>query len=260
MRSKSHILIVLLISIVPLMARSENSGNMLIFRSLTIAIMDGYVTDNKQLPTSWDDIPMIRNMKGDPSVQNPRELKVINMLALVPNAPVLEITHGVSPRLRGMKLFAISRFESVDPVFSKKADDLMEGGRYLILVSQDMSDIIVNWISEPEAKLVLRQLREFDPAKQPLAFADVTESERALETKKELFNGQIRDAYNKQIPQMPKNEGLKHNSQKPREYSPLDSNESIDAKVTRSFGCWSIAGLAVLASIIAWLKLRRAKS
>lgn len=256
----SYYIFYLFISIMPLMARSELSGNLVILRNLTIAIKDEYVTDNKRLPESWDDIPMIQNMKSDLSSQNPRELKVINMLALVPNSPIVQDIPNSLIKLRNMKLFAISRSEGIDPVFSKKVAATTEGGRYVILVSPDMSDIFVNWISEAEAQVILRQLKEFDPAKQPLAFVDITESERAVETRNDAFRSQITEAYNEKNPQLPENESTNQRVQKNRDFYQIDSGENVNGRVTHSFGWWLIAGFVALASIIAWLKSRMSKS
>ena len=254
MKNLSYISIFIFTSIIQLAARSEISGNMVIFRSLTIAIMDDYVTYNKKLPNSWADIQMIRDMQTNISNENPRQLKVINMLSIVPNAPVLYEAPGISKRLQNMKLFAISRSDSVDPVFSKGSTDIEKVGRYLILASMDMSDIVVNWVTEAEAQAVLGQLKGFDPVKQPLAFADTTESERSATNSKEMLGRQITASYNEQVSQVPNNDDANHQVGKPENNSTGNSSDIADAE-TKSYGWLLIGCFTVFVFIFRWLKL-----
>jgi hypothetical protein len=162
-------------SIMHLHAGGDATITLGICRDISMSLKDDFIDQGKSLPASFEDFPMLKS-----SVEKyPGILKHLNTLAIVPNAPIIGEELGISRSRSGRKIFAISRNVSFDYAKNKYSSDPVKGGRYIVAIESPSQDYPGSWISEPEAQIIFKQLKGFDPAKQPLAFqnmnADVSE-------------------------------------------------------------------------------------
>lgn len=155
---------------------------------IEIAILDELLSAGKDLPNTWDQIPIIGDMKEKISTQNLSTLEHINLLALVPGAPLIYASPGISPDNLNQKLVAISRTAEVHLPGSKIENRDLTKGRYIILVSADQTTINSRWILESEAQQILEQIEGFDPIKQPFAFDGLEKLERDRKAAQEKLN------------------------------------------------------------------------
>lgn len=150
-----------------LFARILISGEMTACRNIEIALGIDFISQGKSLPKSWDEFSLIQRIRHDGRSADIETVRGTNALAIVPGSPALGPDKGISPDRSGMRLFAISRNKSEqhDPFTSETSI-----GRCVILVADDGTDVMANWILENEALLMLSQLPEFNPLHQELAF------------------------------------------------------------------------------------------
>lgn len=203
----------------------------------------------KELPKSWDDFETIGMMKNGLLKHQLFQAKTINSFALVPTAPIIEAQPGISQEYQGHRLFLISKKEN----FTTNKGS----GRYAILIKPQELDsqpmrIFADFIPEGTAKLILNKIPDFDPARQPLAFEDLSPFER----EKQQFQENIRPSKDS-LSLEDANQPLERNQQ--RELGLPDSDSSNEAKDTKEnhphFG-WIVAGsfLILILAIMSWLK------
>ncbi len=158
---------------VNLKAKSDMTPTMMACRSISIMLNEDFIRNKISLPTSWEEIPTLREIKENAQSQNIKSLKSFNDLAMVPNAPIIK-PDSLIPRNRwGWRLFVISRKQSLDYAQSNSTKDTLNGGRFLIIISPDNDDSLPCWISEIEAQAILKQLNNFNPELQPFAFENI---------------------------------------------------------------------------------------
>lgn len=139
---------------------------------------------NQPLPSSWDEIePVLEIRKMDPRGLL-YTMKTINSFALVPGAPVISKEPGISREYYGKRLFLISRAE--EPVQSHSP------GRCVVLIDPEGIDAKAlrtysYFIPEASAQLILGQIEGFDPKKTSVAFENLPVIEKRLKSEnKEL--------------------------------------------------------------------------
>lgn len=193
-----------------------------VFRQISMCIFDDFLSKNKSLPESFDDIPSLNEW-----VSRETDIAIlVNELAIVPNMPLIRAEQGLLHKFTAYKLFAISRIESFDRVMSGQDTDGKNGGRYSILINSENSDIFSMWIPENQAQLILKQIDGFDPNKQPLAFQNL------------------------------KNKKPEHDDNLFRQVQPLPSSKAdtnsngIQRKVGVFSWLWILGGVILLASVI----------
>ena len=165
--NKTLAFFILLFNTVILYGRGlEISEETNVIRQITMCVYDDFTSASKGLPSTFDSIPSLREwVDRDKSI-----VSFINRLAVVPGSPTIRPERGISNSLTNCQLFAISRNNSFDKVLSSEGDDKESGGRHSILINE--GDIHAIWIPENQAQLILNQIKDFDPTKQPLAFQD----------------------------------------------------------------------------------------
>jgi hypothetical protein len=180
--------IFLLVTIPLLLGRSEMTQAKYACNMVELAIWDEFLSEGKDLPTSWNEIQSIQDIKRTISTQNLSTLEHINALAFVPQAPIIQAGMGISINNSNRKLFAIGRAEEFHTQKSQSNNDPQDKGRYAILVAPDNSEISSSWIPEPEAQIIFKQLKGFDPTKQSLAFDKVEQLKRDIREKSPGIN------------------------------------------------------------------------
>jgi hypothetical protein len=87
--------------------------------------------------------------------------------------------------LKKYKIFAMNRVPCFDKILSQNGPNNRHGGRFLFLVNMEGNDCNPRWVPELEVQFILKQLKGFDPGKQPLAFQDLylEEGHRSLSEK-----------------------------------------------------------------------------
>ena len=193
MKHQIFTVIFFVITIHSLLGRSEMTQAKYACNMVELAIWDEFLSEGKKLPSSWDDIPSFRNMKKSISTQNLNTLEHINALALVPNAPAIQAGLGISLNHSDRKLFAISRTAEFHLPKSKSNNQSADKGRYAIFVTFDNSQISSSWLLEPEVEIVLKQINDFDPAKQPLAFENLDQLARDKKARQDQSTQEIRE-------------------------------------------------------------------
>jgi len=159
---KFLLLICLSVTLTTLQGRVEMSPTQVIFRQITLSLTMDYLQVSKDLPISFEEIPMVRQQAKN----NPNYIKNLNHLAIVPGTPVINSADGIPSRHFNLRLFAIGRTPDLEP---KKL------GRIVVWITEDGSGSMPDWVPEPEAQIILKQLKGFDPAKQPLVFQDLVQ-------------------------------------------------------------------------------------
>lgn len=144
----------------------EMSSETNFFRQLALSTYETILANKNELPKKFEEVSGLREWAS----KEPIIISFINRLAIVPLAPQVKFELGIQNKFVGFRLFAISRKESSDKVISEELSGKKSSGRYSILVKADYSDIFVMWIPEIQARIILKQLKGFDPEKQPLAF------------------------------------------------------------------------------------------
>ena len=143
----------------------EISGEINFFRQMALSTYETILANNNELPRRFEDIVGLRESAS----KEQHTIPLINQLAIVPLAPQIQSGLGIENNYAGYKLFAISRTESFDKVFSERKSS----GRYSLLIKADHSDIFVMWIPEVQARIIIAQIKDFDPEKEPLAFQEL---------------------------------------------------------------------------------------
>lgn len=181
-------------------SRSESTPNMQICRDVEMSLAYDFLIPEKPLPDSFEEMPFIRECV-DRIWSNPEyQISILNNLAIVPDAPEIKPQDGVRGEFMNHQLFAISREFNYDYA-AKDTDqsDPLNGGRFAIVISRDGKSASPSWIPESEARMILKQMKDFDPKTQPLAFEKGV-VEKAEKSKHE--NSQPLDSY-REHPQTP---------------------------------------------------------
>jgi len=225
------------------LAGGDSTPTLQMCRNIEMSLVDGFLDKGKYLPNSFEEMTLLREMAENQWKNQPRTLELINSLALVPNAPTIKSIEGISRSLWGWRLFAISRSWNFDYSKDKASIDPAEGGRFVIMISPDGSSATPNWIPEPEARVILDQLKDFDPKKQPLAFENIIQSKREMNPQQNESNKTAREHLRK-----------KGNVGSGVQKIP-------DNQYPKQWGRYWIAGGVSLAAFLIWMTLRkRAKS
>lgn len=145
--------------------------------------------EKRELPTSWETFDVIGLMKKNPLKQQLFESRVVNSFALVPDTPLIQPQPGISPDYLGHRLFLISREQNI----TKSAGN----GRCVILIKPVELDsqpvrIYSDFIPEETAQIILKQIKGFDPQKQPLAFENIEQLERDKKARQVQSTQEIR--------------------------------------------------------------------
>jgi hypothetical protein len=166
---KNLVLFILLLNTVILHGHGlELSEEANVIRQITMCIYDDFTSTNKELPRTFDSIPTLREwVDRDQSV-----VSFVNRLAIVPGSPTIRLGQGFSNKFANYNLFAISRNNSFDKVLSSEGAEKESGGRHSILIKE--GDIRVMWIPENEVQIILNQIKDFNPEKQPYAFQNLS--------------------------------------------------------------------------------------
>lgn len=152
-------------------SRTETTAAMQMCRTVEIALYEDFILPGKPLPVSFEDMPYLRECAENQWADRPHEFELLNDLVVVPYAPAIKKEQGISSNRAGLRLFAISRTWNFD--YARKGfvrSDPMAGGRFVILISENPLSVAPSWIPEQEARTILNQVSDFDPAKQPSSF------------------------------------------------------------------------------------------
>lgn len=223
-------------SIMHLHAGGDATITLGICRDISMSLKDDFIDQGKSLPASFEDFPMLKS-----SVEKyPGILKHLNTLAIVPNAPIIGEELGISRSLSGRRIFAISRNVSFDYAKNKYSSDPVKGGRYIVAIESPSQDYPGSWISEPEAQIIFKQLKGFDPAKQPLAFQNMNA-----------------DGPKKPQPaiDMPSNSAVSDTPEAAVETKRPQATES--SSTIAPFWPWLLGVFVMILSIIGWRVLKR---
>lgn len=145
------------------------SGEMGVCRELEIELSFRLKQEQKGLPDSWDDfIGVVAVKKGQLELESFR-VKAINSFALVPGAPVIQTQKGIPREYQGYRLVLISREENITERAGTGRCALFAdpGGQ-----NSKQFPVYSAFIPEETAKLILSQIRGYDPKTQPVAFDD----------------------------------------------------------------------------------------
>ena len=118
-------------------------------------------------------------------------------------------------------LFAIAR---------RPDGDLPKIGRQVILIRQEDLGCITTWIPESEAQFILKQIKGFDPEKQPLAFQNLVQGGIKTSPAQCDLNSNQNPGVHSQIPHSPESPSFTRASNERDEYSLL----------------WIVVGITVL--------------
>ena len=236
----NFILFFLLAPIISLGRGLEISEEANVIRQVTMCIFDDFMSGKKELPILFDNIPTLKEWAN----RDAYIISSVNRLAIVPSSPIIQPEQGVSNKFFNYRLFAISRNKSFDKIFSMEGVDQKLGGRHSILIKADNSDIYVMWIPEKEAQIILKQLKGFDPAKQPLAFQDLAQGDAGKAPRQRSPNHNEDLVKGEPHPLLPDQANIKRTFKKPSE----------------SHSFWIIGGIIFLISVIGYvIRQRRCK-
>ncbi len=135
------------------------SASLNLFQQITISLTTDSIEKKIDLPKSFDDIMSVQQL----ALGHPKYIENLNRLTTVPGAPLIQRKAGTLNGSFDHRLFAIAR---------RSDDNFPKIGRRVILIRQEDLSCITDWMPESEAQLILHQLKDFDPEKQPLAFQD----------------------------------------------------------------------------------------
>ena len=234
---KHLVFLFLIVPIISLGRGLEISEESNVIRQVTTCIFDDFMSGKKELPIMFDDIPTLKDWAN----RDKYIISFVNRLAIVPSSPTILAEQGVSNKFFNYRLFAISRNISFDKVFSTEGSDRKLGGRHSILIKADNSEIFVMWIPEKEAQIILKQLKDFDPAKQPLAFQGLAHSDAGKAPRQKSPNHNEDLVKGEQHPLLPDQANIKRTLRKP----------------IHSHKFWIIGGIIFLISVIGYAIRRR---
>ena len=168
------VILALILSVKLSDGRTYMTAPMAACRNIEIELAIQFIEPRQPLPKTWQEILFVRRIFDNPESGNLDTMRWTNALAIVPGAPVVKPTEGIKRLRAGMRLFAISRERTQlsDPV-TKEAST----GRCAIFVDPDGTIITSNWVTEVEAQLILKQIPDFDPVVQPVAFDNLEQLE-----------------------------------------------------------------------------------
>lgn len=135
---------------------------MQIFRQLELCIYEDFIDRGESLPESFESIARLRKILEG----HPRMITNLNKFTIVPEAPTIQPAQGLANEFSGNQVYAISRTPDLQ---TRKV------GRFALFTTSNGTSVFPNWIPEPQFQIILKQLKGFDPAKQPLAFQDLAQ-------------------------------------------------------------------------------------
>lgn len=207
---------------------------------IELAIWSELLSEGRDLPSSWEEIPSFRDKQNNLLEQNASLLRQINSFAIVPNSQLIQSEQGVSRERSNHRLFAISRDTDV---YDRNLNDLeSDRGRYVILVTPDHSEIRSSWIKEAEAQTILNQIKDFDPKQQPVAFPQVDRLENERKSKQDQLVREVNEHVERLVP------GTSADIKTP-------VNQHPDR---RGFSLWlPVIGSGAVSLFLIWMILRR---
>lgn len=205
---------------------------MQMFRQLELCIYDDFIDRGEDLPGSFESIASLRKILE----AHPKMIQNLNEFTIVPEAPNIQPAQGLAHEFSGNRLFAISRTSDLQ---ARKV------GRFVLFATSNGSSVFPYWIPEPQFQIILKQLKGFDPAKQPLAFQDLAQGDAEKAPRQKSSNLNEDSVKGDRHPLSPAESSDKRTSKKPSDSQPL----------------WIVAGIIFLISVIGyWIRKRRCKS
>ncbi len=152
------------------LANVSISPDMRICRDIEMDLNLTFIKNHKELPSSWDEFTEVKMTNTGSTERNIFRMKTINSFALVPNRPEIKLDQGIPKEYSGKFLYLIGKKE----INSKNSGS----GRCAILIAPSKTDTatVVTYsylIPEDIAKIIIRQIENFDPEKQPVAFPGI---------------------------------------------------------------------------------------
>ena len=193
------------------------SASLHLFQQITISLTTDYIEKQAALPKSFEEILSVQQL----ALGHPKYIENLNRLTIVPEAPLIQRKTGALNGSYAHWLFAIAR---------RADDDLPKIGRRVILIRQEDLGCITAWIPESEAQFILKQIKGFDPEKQPLAFQDLLQGGIKTSPAQRDLNSNQNPGVHSQIPHSPESPGVISNSKDRDEY----------------FWLWIVVGISLL--------------
>lgn len=163
---------------------------MLMLKQLELLISEEFVYPGRKLPDSLDEIEGLRKYVKN----SPKAISEVNKFMMIPGSPVIQHDSRIQQSLLGNRILIAPRLASM------RSDEL---GRIVLCVLKDSSITSPLWIPEPQFQCILKQLKDFDPDKQPLAFQDLVQgSIKTLPAQRDL-NRHQNPSVHSQIPHSP---------------------------------------------------------
>lgn len=170
-------------------ANSTISAELVICREIELSLKYQFINDHKDLPVSWAEFEGIRMTKAGLLQYESFRAKTINSFAIVPGAPIIQSQLGIPREYSGWRLFLISRDENPTKTSGS--------GRYAILIKPEELDsksvrTYSYFIPEETAQIILKQIKGFDPRKQPLAFENIDQLERDKKARQDQLTQEVK--------------------------------------------------------------------
>jgi hypothetical protein len=229
----------------------SNAGGGMTETSLALKQMAMAISDTEQSPpNSLEDVALLREV----AESSPWIIKKINTVALVPGAPVIQPAPGISSKYQGKRFFAVGRTTNSD--YARGSEDSpKEPGRYFIFFEKDGMSGDAHWIPESQIQAMLKQVKGFDPTKQPLVFQDV-EAEADARKKRVLDSFKLPGEIHP--PKEVRNGANNENPGSTRTPVSGESDHENGADRSNNLPWWlaAIASVLLLATCGAWFKIR----
>lgn len=204
---------------------------MQMFRQLELCIYDDFIDRGENLPGSFESIASLRRILE----AHPKMIQNLNKFTIVPGAPFIQPVQGLAHEFSGNRLFATSRTSDLQP---------SRIGRLVLFATSNGSSVFPYWIPEPQFQIILKQLKGFDPAKQPLAFQDLAQGDAGKAPRQRSPNHNEDLVKGEPHPLLPDQANIKRTFKKPSE----------------SHSFWIIGGIIFLISVIGYvIRQRRCK-
>ena len=211
---------------------SDATPDIQIFQQLQLCMQEDIFDRKKELPTSFEELTSLRRILKE----NRRMIQHLNNFTIVPGNPIINPSQELSLNLVGNRIFATCRTSNLQP---------SRIGRIVLLAASNGSSVFPHWIPEPQFQIILKQLKGFDPAKQPLAFQDLAQDlaeEAPIQKSSNLNKNSVKGERHTYPPDQLNMKGA---AKEPGDSQPL----------------WIVGGIIFLISVIGYVtRQRRSKS
>ena len=228
-------------------------------RLMTVQLSNNLLLGGNPIPEGWNEFMLVNYMKTE-AIHSASNFKVVNSFALVPHSPLIKENKEIPTEYSGKRLFLISRYKIYTASLGQ--------GRCAILIypSANESEKTISeayFIPEITAQLIMAQIPDFDPTKQPLAFDD-----NFLLENKNKFQGKDLDSTILAIEKDKQAEARSANPQQPdvvqrKDKDSIQKNlQKVQAEknaypIFRNFTIWWIIGISLISGIIFWSFVNR---